>query len=123
MKFFLSVYHSNYESSVAESKSAGIWRQLWNHKHEHPHEVDGLMFELLRQFFKAEIFGHEPQDREHLNDWLELVQCKRNAIHAYRTRELGTFDEFNANVAKYLDFLEDLAGRLPDEPPSPDEYR
>lgn len=121
MKFFLSIYHHDYEDSVQRGKTSpkSIYERLWR-KNQKPDEVDGLMFDHLREFFKAEIWRDSQREWD---SWLSSVQQKRNAIHAYRRRDIGSFDEFKANVVKYHEFLDMLAGQLPDEPPSPEYYR
>ena len=121
MKFFLSIYHSDYRLSVEHGKASpkSIYERLWR-KNQKPDEVDGLMFDNLREFFKAEIL-HEPQ--RNWDSWLCSIQQRRNAIHAYKHRDIGSFDEFNLNVIRYCEFLEMLAGRLPEEPPSQQDYR
>ena len=72
------------------------------------------MLDLLRQFFKEEVWTAEEKAWD---KWLEHIQARRNTIHAYRSRELGTFEEFYSDVRQYAEFLQDLTMRLP-EPPS-----
>jgi hypothetical protein len=47
-----------------------------------------------------------------------LLRDRRNTIHAFQNKELGTTTDFRAAVTKYLIFIADLATRLP----YPDEY-
>lgn len=71
------------------------------------------MFDKLRRFFDADVWR---DSQRHWDAWLSIIQQRRNAIHAYRHREIGTFDEFADNVVKYYEFLDMLSGQLPPEP-------
>jgi len=41
------------------------------------------------------------------------IQQRRNAIHAYKDREIGNHDEFLLDVKTYLKFLRYINERLP----------
>jgi hypothetical protein len=100
MKFFLSVYYHNYKVDNNAIMQRG--QQV---------EPDGAMFNGLRLFFKKSVWNDvELKDK---NDWLKEVQGKRNAIHAYRDRDIDDFHSFRHHVKKYLSFLIDLLGRVP----------
>lgn len=100
MKFFLSVFYEEYKEDDNAIISRG--RQT---------EPDGAMFEGLRNFFKKSIWSTEEIVAK--DEWLTRVQSKRNAIHAYKDRELEDFDFFREQVKKYLEFLMDLLRRVP----------
>ena len=71
---------------------------------------DGAMLAHLRKFFvNAKVWM---PDETH-DAWIQQVQSRRNAIHAFRDRELGTFDEFEASVRCYREMLANLEGRVP----------
>jgi hypothetical protein len=46
------------------------------------------------------------------------VQERRNALHAYRARNIGTFQEWRKALRVHLTFVRDTGGALP----YPDEY-
>jgi hypothetical protein len=99
LKFFLSVYESNYSEAP---RTRG--------QQKRPCEIDDLRLEEMKQFFNEHVWT-DPQ--KHWNDWLGKIQCRRNAVHAHRDRDIGTFEDFFAEMATYLDFLMELEGQVP----------
>jgi hypothetical protein len=97
MKLFLSAYYDTYK----DDKEYAIVRQ------GKLREPDGLSLELLRQYFKRKIWG------EVWDTWVRTVQERRNAIHAYQDRDIGTRKEFMGHVRTYLVFLRYINLRLP----------
>lgn len=100
MKFFLSVYYEDYKTDINAIKIRG--KQV---------DPDGAMFNGLRIFFENSIWIDS--EREDKNNWLKEIQSKRNAIHAYKDRDIGDFYSFRYQVKKYLSFLLDLLKRIP----------
>lgn len=100
MKFFLSVYYDNYKIDINAIKRQG--QQV---------EPDGAMFNDLRLFFEKSVWNDS--ERKDKNDWLKEIQGKRNAIHAYRDRDIEDFKFFREQVKIYLAFLKDLLDRVP----------
>lgn len=78
---------------------------------------DRLSLENLRQFTKASILD-EPEDM-HWNVWIEKIQLRRNAIHSFVSRDLGSHSDFTDDVKNYRDFLKMLVERMP---PSPESF-
>jgi hypothetical protein len=107
MKLFLSVWYEHYKNDVEAIKRNG--------KLQHP---DGLQLEPLRQFFRKRIWD------DIWDKWVEHIQHRRNAIHAYKDRDIGTHDEFLADIRTYLKFLRYINFRLPypDDMYVPREY-
>jgi hypothetical protein len=99
MKVFLSVYRGDYgRAPVVDRKQRDL-------------EVDGLMLEQLLRFFTKEVWLDEQRDR--WEGWARRVQQRRNAIHFYKERDIGTFDEFLDDVRKYQALLLEIDGQLP----------
>jgi hypothetical protein len=99
LKFFLSVYEGDYSQSP------------WTRGHqEKPCKIDGLQLDEIRRFFDEHVWT---DSQKHWNDWLVEIQHRRNAVHAYKDRNIGTFDEFFTEMATYLDFLLELEGQVP----------
>ena len=73
-------------------------------------EPDELTLEYLRQFFNEKVWLNEDKDWD---AWIHHIQQRRNAIHAYKHRNIGTFDEFFADVRRYFEFLLDINSGLP----------
>jgi hypothetical protein len=120
MKFFLCVYEHDYHNSVSQNRADSIYKSLWDSAAQQPKDVDGLMFEKLRVFFEQEVFSRLPN--EQWNRWLRRIQDRRNTIHAYKTRDLGTFDEFFEDVRTYRKFLVEKITNVPD-PPDPSDWQ
>lgn len=96
LKWFLSVFLDDYRASIQGLLKA------------HP-EPDSLTLEPLRQFFAKHVWlapgGWDA--------WIQLVQSRRNAIHSFRRRPLGSRAEFENSVRTYARFLADLDRSIP----------
>lgn len=113
VKLFLAVYYEDYKNDLDTLKQTPAWKK------GKLLDPDGLMLEALIQYVsKAKLF---PSDELAL---LKLVQARRNAIHAFKDRPIGTGSEFHAAVREYLGMLRSTANRLPypDEMYAPQEY-
>ena len=98
MKLFLSVWLHSYEDDQLAKRDRKLSAVL---------RPDMLSFEDLRQVFRKRIWD-EPWD-----EWTAMVQQRRNAIHAYRDRELGSAAEMETAIRAYLGFLRYINARLP----------
>ena len=67
------------------------------------------MLESLRQFFARRIW----EKGEDWDEWILKIQQRRNAIHAFRDRDIGSFDEFYVDVRRLLGLLRRVNGQLP----------
>jgi hypothetical protein len=98
LKLFLSIYFLDYKNSS-------------NHKKDRQGNLkdpDMLQLEELKVFIlKEKIFDKK------WNDFISLVQKRRNAIHAYKDREIGNWDEFFNSVIKLCEFTKIIKERLP----------
>ena len=119
LKLFLSVWHSEYEASALKSTLKG-----YTDKNGDSIAPDILMLEKLRVFFGKEIYPKEirkiwkEQGRLDIIDWILKIQQRRNAIHAYKDRDIGDFNEFFVELKNFLIVMR----RLTDSFPYPDEY-
>jgi len=107
LKLFLSVYYKDYKNDIDAIKKKGELQ-----------DPDVLQVEPLRQFFKKKIW-----DKDQWDNWIQKIQQRRNAIHAYKDRDIGTHDEFINDVRNYLNFLRYINSRLsyPDDVYAPQE--
>lgn len=96
MKLFLSIFYKDYKDDVEAIKKKGKLI-----------DIDGLQLESMRQFFRKKIWGEE------WDMWILHIQQRRNAIHAYKNRNIGNFNEFFDDVRRYLEFIRYLNNRLP----------
>ena len=69
-------------------------------------------FERLRTFFARHVWT----DTENPDQWVRVVQQRRNTIHGFKDRDLGSFTEFRASVRLYDQLLHDLTARVSDLP-------
>ena len=106
LKLFLAVYYMDYQGDADSFKSKGKLI-----------EPDSLALEKLKQFFKKKSLLSDDQISQ-----IELVQQRRNAIHAFKERPIGTIKEYHECVSKYLELMIDINDRLPypDEMYGPD---
>lgn len=105
MKLLLCVYYKEYN----DDPEARLFydKQL---KTKVVAEPDVVSFELMRIFYRKRIWA---SDGEEWDAWILGIQQKRNAIHAFKTREIGTTVEFHNNLRIYLRFLHYITSRLP----------
>lgn len=100
LKLFLAVYYEDYVNdidAVSDKKTSAII------------EPDGLMLEKLRVFFKHRIW----RENEPWDSWLSHVQQRRNAIHAFKARNLGTSKELHDALETLLVFIRRINSQLP----------
>lgn len=100
MKLFLSVWYKSYK------KDKNAFKQ-----NDRILKPDNLNLEKLRIFFKKRIWSEK--DKKSLDDWILNVQQKRNAIHSFKDRNIGDFNEFFTNIKEYLNFLIFIKNKLP----------
>jgi hypothetical protein len=93
LKLFLSVFYKDYEGdidAIRDRKSKLV-------------DPDGLMLEPLKQFFQKKIWT-STQDKPWIA-WIDMVQQRRNSIHAFKDRGIGTRNDLLRAIRKYLVFL------------------
>ena len=98
LQWFLSVYEGDYSGTPVKT---------WKGKEL---DIDGLQLAQLRRFFDKHVWT---SDDLHWSSWIEHVGRRRNAIHAFRDRDLGTIDEFAEDVSRYGELVSELDGRVP----------
>ena len=113
MKLFLAVRLDDYhaEEFLADTKAPKRKGVLV--------EPDSLVLEELRVFFSSCIWPDWVRERwkaEGEFDWIEWIrkiQQRRNAVHAFKDREIGTFEEFHQELKHYLAFMRKLTNTFP----------
>lgn len=99
LKWFLSVYYETYTADINVLRNGtGA-----------PQDPDGVTLEPLRVFFRRSVWT----STDRWDDWILRLQQRRNAIHSYKHRDIGTLDELERSVREYLDFVQDLDDRVP----------
>jgi len=99
LKLFLSIYYEEYAADFEAIKN----------KHGNLIDPDTVSLESLRVFFKKKIW--EPS--ESWDEWIRLIQQRRNAIHAYEYKEIGTTEELHSSFRRLLEFVLMMNRRLP----------
>ncbi len=99
LKFFLSVYEGDYSKAP---HTYGREKEARN--------IEDLRFEDLKQYFSKRIWT-DPQRR--WTNWMGKIQRRRNAVHAYKDPDIGTFEDFFAETEAYLDFLIEIEKQVP----------
>jgi len=99
LMLFLSVYYNDY------SVDADAIRD----RRGNPIAPESSEMEPLRQFFVKRIWTIG-------SDWdsyIRRIQQRRNAIHAFRTRDIGTFEDWRNELPFHLSFVRDINSRIP----------
>ena len=100
MKLFVSVWYNDYKVDAdAITKKGSV------------QDPDGITLELLRQFFKKKIWASTASDN--WDPWIQRIQSRRNAIHAFKDREIGNHTDLLTDIRNYLKLLRRINGQLP----------
>ncbi len=105
MKLFLCVYYDDYKTDI-DAIRKGKSKRLADP------DICGL--EDLRSFFVKRIWD----TGRNWNPYVEMVQKRRNAIHAFQNKDIGTFNDWADALRLHLSFVRYTGGRLP----YPDEH-
>ncbi len=97
LKLFLSIFYEDYRNDINCIK-----------KKDKIINPDVLKFEQIRQFLKKSNLLNEHAF------FIEKVQSRRNAIHAYQEKDIGNYNEFIGGLESYLDLILDIKSLLPD---------
>ena len=98
MMLLLSVHYKGYRSDLdAVKDDKGKLK-----------DPDILQFDPLREFIKKKRILESSWDV-----WLRRVQQRRNAIHAFKSRDIGTHKTLLEDMRMYLDFIERIDSHLP----------
>jgi hypothetical protein len=109
LKTFLSVFYEDFNADIEAIKKAGAY----DFKKNQIIEPDGIKLEALRQYFKSK-FLLETDGLE----LIDLVQKRRNAVHAFQDKPIGNNYELHNSIRRYLVLLRYVHGHFP----YPDEH-
>lgn len=99
LRFFYCVFYDNYEQNPITKKSG----QVLSPEKE-------LRFEDLKNYSTGILWDSQTSD-DYI--WVDSVQHKRNAIHSFQYREIGTSMDFQMDIIKLYDFVDRLLMKLP----------
>lgn len=112
LKLFLCVYYEDYKADIDAIKE---------NKKNKLIDPDAAMFEKIRQFYKKSVWIDSPRDN--WDPWIHHIQMRRNSIHAFKDRNIGTHNELVMDIRRYLVFVRRINSQLPypDGMPTPSE--
>lgn len=100
LKLFLSVWYGHYAKDAEAIRRKGALLG-----------PDIATLDLLRQFFKKRIWLNDPSDN--WDPWISYIQNRRNAIHAFKNRDIGTHPDILNDMRNYLRFVRRINQQLP----------
>lgn len=103
LKLLLAVYLKDYLADVQGAKNAGSLT-----KGGAPKSPELLKLQQLKTFFSNKGFLGEDGDA-----LVDLVQARRNTVHAFKSAEIGTQSEFEFALRRYFTLLSNINLRLP----------
>lgn len=104
LKLFLSIYYQDFQADVGALKKANAY----DYKKQSHKAPDGLTLDVLRRYATEKDLFQESE-----RSLIHLIQERRNAVHAFQNRELGTAAEFKKTVRGYLGFLQSVDSSIP----------
>jgi len=104
LKLMLCVYLKDFLADEKTGKGTGAYHG----KKEKMLDPDGLRLDVVIAYYEK----RELLSEEHLK-LARRVQNYRNVIHAFKSADLGTLEEFVDAVRGYRSLLRNISGRLP----------
>ena len=74
---------------------------------------DELEKRLNGQFINEYLFHRISGERKKWIEWLKKIQHRRNAIHSFNDKEIGTSIEYLEDISYFADFIDFIDNRLP----------
>jgi hypothetical protein len=69
--------------------------------------------EQLRQFYSQHFVWLNKAEQLTWDPWLVEIRDRRNSVHAYMDKDIGTFEDLQRGIERYLDLIATLDGRVP----------
>ena len=103
LKFFYCVYYDDYCKNPITYKDPKTGKDKMV-------EPEKAKFDKLKEFSRGKLWTDE-KSKAYL--WVDAVQHKRNAIHSFRYRDIGTSQGFLNDVDYLYDFVDSIISHLP----------
>lgn len=109
MKFVLCVYVLDYERNPVLNSNGKVI------------QPEKLMLDKLKDYCFKNVWDpslttlHAPLYTD-MALWVDSIQHKRNAIHAFNKKEIGDAFDFQEDIENYWKFLKMVCDTLPDDP-------
>jgi hypothetical protein len=100
LKLFLCVYLHDYR------KAERVW--TGNGQLKTP---DGEILYNIQKFFADEVWNSS--QKADWDPWIEHIRKRRNSIHAFKSQDLGSFDEWKKDLRIHLMFIRELNAQMP----------
>ncbi len=98
LKFFYTIHYEDYrKDEKAPANRQGLI------------EPEKASFEQLKSFARDTLLGVG----DNTFNWITTVQQKRNAIHSFKFRDIGTSEEFLEDINKLNVFVDSIIDKLP----------
>lgn len=102
LKLLLSVYLGDYKIHVSATLAA-------NGKNFFGDSPDKLMLAKLQNFCRSHVWdSNDPWD-----DYVGRIRSRRNAIHAFQQKDIGTFADWQKELREHLLFVRHVNSLLP----------
>lgn len=101
LKFFYCVYYEDYLRAPTYFKGKII-------------EPNKMKFEYLKTYSRGKLW----EENDNWDIWIDKIQTRRNAIHSFNFKDIGTNEEFITDIDKFNDFIELVFTHLPESPQS-----
>lgn len=72
-------------------------------------EPNDLKFEVLKQFSRDKLWSKN----DSYDKWIDKIQLRRNAIHAFNYRDIGNPKEFLEDINYFYSFIRRIDDQLP----------
>jgi hypothetical protein len=105
LKWFLCVFEGDYSSDRVVTEQG---REL---------DPDELWFIRLCRFFRDHVWIADGPDGRYA--WCDKIRRRRNGIHAFDDRDIGTWEEFYQDIERYRELIKELEGAVPEPPVYP----
>ena len=114
LEIFSTVWYTVYKDKVIKTQLKGHIN-----KRNGLIDPDELKLENLRCFFAKQVYSDEiraiwkKEGKLDLIDWVLKIQQRRNAVHAFKSRDIGDFNEFFQELKNFLIFMRRITNSLP----------
>lgn len=98
LKFFYCVHYDAYSKEPIKDKNNIII------------EPEDAYFDKLKKYSTGKLWDDEESEDF---KWVSSVQKKRNAIHSFEYRDIGTAWDFLSDIDSLYDFVENILSHLP----------
>lgn len=105
LKLFYCIYYEDYKLYPKKQRGQVV-------------EPNNMMFQSLKEFSTGKLW----EKNDDWFNWIEKIQQKRNAIHSFNYRDIGTQDEFLKDIEIFNEFIHLVNDRFPPLPSEAHEY-